>query len=220
MNQSLDKNFKSLLAHGLISEEQYQQATTHERFADQPNGDSDADALFRLVTCGVVKEQELHALADELASMQGSNSERREKLDIVNEALSYIDSAVRIVNSGPLDVLLSLGVINAEQHEEGLDIRPTRAEGLMDSPARALAILVGHGVVPGERLEEIKRQELENSQGANAKERLTIATEAAQIHHDIVGQYVKAMAGGAFKAFGLMMLVIFGVIGLAVWLLR
>lgn len=87
----------------------------------------------------------------------------------------------------------------------------------MDSPARALAILVGRGIVAEERLSEISAQGLEESQRANGTERL--AAEAAKVHHAIVGKYVKAMAGGALRAVGLMMLAIFGVIGLAVWLM-
>jgi len=221
MNQTLLNNrFKSLLALGLIDGEQYQQATTHERLVGLTTVESDGEALFHLVVCGVVNEQELEALAGRLgATTQEAAPGGNEKLAIVNEALSFVDVAIRSVNRGPLDALLDLDLINTEQHEAGLDIRPTRAEGLMDSPARALAILVSRGIVAEERLNEITAQGLENSQQVNAKERLAVAAEAAKVHHAIVGKYVKAMAGGAFRVFGLMMLAIFGLIGLAVWLM-
>lgn len=218
MNQTLLNNrFKSLLALGLINGEQYQQATTHERLVGLTT-ESDGEALFHLVVCGVVNEQELEALADQLRTAQEPNPGEQEKLAIVDEALSFMDVAIRSVNREPLDALLALDLINTEQHEAGLDIRPTRAEGLLDSPARALAILVSRGIVAEERLAEITAQGLENSQQANAKERLAVATEAAKVYHGIVGKYAKAMAGGALRVFGLMMLAIFGVIGLAVWL--
>lgn len=220
MNQTLLNNrFKSLVALGLITDEQYQQASTHERLVGLTTVESDGEALFRLVVCGVVNEQELEAFADQLgAAAQEPNVGEHEKLAIVDEALSFIEVPVRSVNREPLDALLVLELINTEQHEAGLDIRPTRAEGLMDSPARALAILVSRGIVAEGRLDEIMAQGLENAQQANAKERLAVATEAAKVYRGIVGQYVKAMSGGALRVFGLMMLVIFSVIGLAVWL--
>jgi hypothetical protein len=221
MNQAPIHHFKSLLALRLITDEQYQRAATHERLATLTTVESDSDALFRMVICGVVTENDLEHLVGRLAETQGSASHGdSEKLTIVNETLSFINAAIRNLNREPLDVLLGMSLIDAEQHEAGLDIRPSRAEGLMDSPARALAILVNHGIVAEERLAELAAEGLENPLEADAKERRAVAAEAAKAYHGIVGQYVKAMSLGAIRFVGLMMLAVLGVIGLAVWLAR
>lgn len=218
MNQTLVTHFKSLLTLGVITSEQYQRATMHERLMSVTSVESDADALFRSVICGVVSERELEDLAARLVAAQEFDPGRNEKIAIVSEALVFIDAAIRDSMREPLDALVAMGLIDTEQHEAGLDIRPVRAEGVMDSPARALAILVSRGIVTEERLNELKAQATENALQADAKERLAVITEAAQIYHDIVGQYVKAMGGGALRAFGLIMVVVFGIVGLAVWL--
>lgn len=93
---------------------------THERLVGLTTVESDGEALFHLVACGVVNEQALEAIADQLgAAAQEPNPAEQEKLAIVDEALSFIDVAVRSLNHEPLNALLALELINTEQHEAG-----------------------------------------------------------------------------------------------------
>ena len=218
MTQTLVAHFNSLLALGVMTEAQCQRALAHERLMSLTTVESDADALFRAAICGVVTEKELEELAARFDEAQASDPGQSEKRAIVDEALGLIDAVVKEQMRGPLDALLALGLITADQHEAGLDIRPMRAEGAIDGPARALAVLVNRGIVEEERLVELKAQGLGDSQDAGAKERLAVVTEAARIYHEIVGQFVKAMGGGALRLFGLIMLAVFGLIGLVLWL--
>ena len=207
MNQTLNPSLGSLVSLGIISEAQCQTGLASD-IADRLHAATSAgEALFWLVTRGIVPEAEVDRQADESAW-------HAEKQAVLLEAQENIAAAIRSVNAEHMDVLLAQGLIDADQHEAGLDIRPQRAEGVIDSPGRALAVLVNRGVVTEAQFDELKAA----AALAGQQERSAIVDEAARITHEIVGQYVKAMSGGALRVFGLIMLAVFSLIGLAVWL--
>jgi len=212
MTQAINPSMSSLRSLGIISDEQYQTALVSD-IADRLHAAASAgEALFWLVSRGIVAEAEVDRQADE-------SGEHAEKQAVLFEAQENIAAAIRSVNAEHMDALLAHGLIDADQHEAGLDVRPQRAEGVIDSPGRALAVLVNRGIVSEAQFDELKAAADKTAGQAEHQACNGIVEEAARVTHEIVGHYVKAMSGGALRVFGLMMLGIFSLIGLAVWLL-
>jgi hypothetical protein len=186
-----------------------------ENLDDQPD---EIDTLFWLVHHGIVSEAELQTHKDSLLALPQATDADEARFSIVGPALDMIDQVVKGMIRPALDALLALGLIDAKQYEAGCDVRPQRAEGVIETPGRALAVLANRGIVTEEQFEAMKAQARANPPGAGEEERSAVVIEAEKIFNDIVDQYVKAMSGGAGRAFLLIALVIAAVIGLGLWM--
>ena len=203
----------------IVSEGQFQQILAHDRFDELNAAESSADALFTLVAMGLVSEAELDRQAEALEAA-ADPAGAGQALSVIDETRDTMAAVVRGFNREQMDVLLELGLIDAEQRDAGEAIRPQRVEGVLDSPAKALAALVNRGIVTEEQFDAMKALSADTSQQVQFQQRNAVVDEAARRYHEIVGQYVKAMSSGVLRSVGLLLLIVFSVIGLMVWLFK
>lgn len=211
-------HLKSLLDIGLISEQQSQDALIHDDAAKLDAHEDEVDTLDWLLGHGIVSEDELEADKKRLLALPETSDADEERFGIVHAALDLVNEVIKGTIGPAFDALLALGLIDAAQFEAAGDVRPQQAEGVIDSPARALAVLANRGIVTEEQFEAMKAQARAVSPGAVAGERDAVVIEAEKIFNDIVGQYLKAMSGGMGRVFLLLALFVAGVIGLGLWL--
>ncbi len=212
---------RSLLTLGIISDEQYQRALASDIADKLQAADSAGEALFWMATRGIVTEAEIDRQVDALTQSGADEAgTHAEKLTALSAAQEGIAATIRSVNAEYMDALLELGLIDAGQRDAGLDLRPQRVEGIIDSPGRALAVLVNRGIVTETQFDDMKATADKTAGQGEHQARNDIVAEAARITHEIVGHYVKAMSGGVFRMFGLLMLGVVVVIGLFLLLMR
>jgi hypothetical protein len=213
---------RSLLTLGVISDEQYRRALASDIADKLQAADSAGEALFWMATRGIVTEAEIDRQVDALTQSAGVGEAgvQAEKLTALSAAQEGIAATIRSVNAEYMDALLELGLIDAGQRDAGLDLRPQRVEGVIDSPGRALAVLVNRGVVTEAQFDELKAVADKTAGQAGHRARNEVVAEAARITHEIVGHYVKAMSGGVFRMFGLLMLGAVLLIGLFLLIMR
>lgn len=211
-------HFSTLLAMNLINAEHYERALAHADAADMATRENEADALYWLVARSILRERDLENLEEQLEALPENEAGRAERLHIVRDALDAIDAFMKSFMQEPLGNLLKHGLIDRDQHAAGSDIRPTVAEGFIESPASALAVLRNRGIVTEEQFDVLKAQAAAPAQDAAAEERNAIVVEAEQIFDGMVDTYVKAMSGGTWRLFLLLMMPVFLVIGCILWL--
>lgn len=211
-------HLKSLLDIGLISEQQSQDALIHDAAAELDAHEDEVDTLYWLLGHGIVSEDELEAEKKRLLALPETSEADEERFGIVHATLDLVDQIIKGTIRPALDSLLALGLIDAAQLEAAGDVRPQMAEGVIDSPARALAVLANRGIVTEEQFEAMKAQARAVPPGAVEGERDAVVIEAEKIFNDIVGQYLKSMSGGIGRMFLLLALFVGGVIGLGLWL--
>ena len=211
-------HLKTLRDFGLISEQQSQAAAIHDDAAELDDQPDEVDTLYWLVTRGIVSEGELQAHKNRMLALPEATDADEALFAIVHPVLDMVDHVVKGLGRPEFEALLALGLIDAQQLEASGDVRPQRAEGIIDTPARALAVLVNRGIVTEEQFEALKTQAHADAPGAEEEERVAVVIEAEKIFNDLVGQYVKAMSSGMWRTFLLIMLVVAAVIGLGLWL--
>jgi hypothetical protein len=201
----------------LITPSQYQQALARDDLQGLTTG-SAADALFWMMSRGLVNEKKLESQVSALSETDGEQA--RDGLAVLRQTLDMAADLVRSMNREHMEALQSLGLIDAAQCAAGCDVHPQRVEGIIDSPARALAVLVNRGIVDEAQFEAMKNEALQPSPADDAAERSAVVSQADQMGREMVGRYVKAIAGGAFRMVGLPVLGVGMLVGLMVWLLR
>jgi hypothetical protein len=211
-------HLKSLLDFGLISEQQAHAAALHDDAAELDDEPDEIDTLYWLVTRGIVSEGELEAHKDRMLALPEASDADEARFAIVHPVLEMVDHVVKGMCRPEFEALLALGLIDATQFEASGDVRPQRGEGVIDTPARALAVLHNRGIVTDEQFEAMKTQAHADAPGAGEKERGAVVLEAEKIFNDMVGQYVSAMNSGMWRTFMLIMLFVAAVIGLGLWL--